>query len=237
MKDFDSSLLQAIHGQTTYLESSWFGTYRHWKRNNLLQKYSFANMSSMICGVTSDPQYRELPDIIQRLRQMIPIFDSFVFSLTLSESALTWQIHDVVSLTQHATPAIIHQPPLENPDYVHLSSILTPYSTCVDDTVSTNDFDDGVNVVIKELNGVECNLTMFPSLSVHSMKERYFHLVGLEVAQQRMLFNGKVMSDEDNLHSLGVVDRSIVHLVRRLRGGARTKTTSIRPTYSARTNF
>ena len=32
------------------------------------------------------------------------------------------------------------------------------------------------------------------------MKERYFHLVGLEVAQQRMLFNGKVMSDEDNLH-------------------------------------
>ena len=69
------------------------------------------------------------------------------------------------------------------------------------------------------------------------MKERYFHLVGLEVAQQRMLFNGKVMSDEDNLHSLGVVDRSIVHLVRRLRGGARTKTTSIRPTYSARTNF
>ena len=69
------------------------------------------------------------------------------------------------------------------------------------------------------------------------MKERYFHLVGLEVAQQRMLFNGKVMSDEDNLHSLGIVDGSIVHLVRRLRGEARTKKTSIRPTYSARTNF
>ena len=68
LKDFDSSLLQAIQDQTTYLESSWFGTYRYWKRNNLLQKYSFAAMSNMICGETSDPRHRELPDIIQRLR-------------------------------------------------------------------------------------------------------------------------------------------------------------------------
>ena len=89
LKDFDSSLLQAIQGQTAYLASSWFGTYRLWKRNNLLQKYSFTAMSSMICGKSSDPQHRELPDIIQRLRQMIPIFDSLVFSLTVSESALT----------------------------------------------------------------------------------------------------------------------------------------------------
>ena len=55
LKDFDSSLLQAIQGQTAYLASSWFGTYRLWKRNNFLQKYSFAAMSSMICGETSDP--------------------------------------------------------------------------------------------------------------------------------------------------------------------------------------
>ena len=89
LKDFDSSLLQAIQGQTTYLESSWSGTYRLWKRNNLLQKYSFATMSSMICGETSDPQHREFPDIIQRLRQMIPTFDSLVYILTVTKSELT----------------------------------------------------------------------------------------------------------------------------------------------------
>ena len=114
MKDFDSSLLQAIQDQTIYLESSWFGIYRLWKRNNFLQKYSFAAMSSMICGETSDPQHRELPDIIQRLRQVIPIFDSLVSILTVTKSELTWQMHDVVSLSQITAPDVIHQPPLDD---------------------------------------------------------------------------------------------------------------------------
>ena len=150
---------------------------------------------------------------------------------------MIWQIHDVVSLSQLAAHDVIYQPPLEDPDYVHLSSILTPYSTCADDTVSANDFDDGVNFVIKELNGIEYNLTMFPSLSIHSMKERYFHLVGLEVAQQRMLFNGKVISDEDNLHiHLVLLGVSFIWFDAYV-GGARTKNTSIRSTYSVRTNF
>ena len=74
----------------------------------------------MICGETSDPQHRELPNIIQRLRQIIPIFDSLVSSLTVSKSALIWQIHDVVSFSQLAAHDVIFQPPLEDPDYVHL---------------------------------------------------------------------------------------------------------------------
>ena len=89
LNNFDSSLLQAVQCQTTYLESSWSGTYRHWKRNNLLQKYSFAAMSSIIYGESSDPQHREFPDIIQRLRQMIPTFDSLVYILTVTKSELT----------------------------------------------------------------------------------------------------------------------------------------------------
>ena len=125
-------MLQAIQGQTTYLESSWFGTYRLWKRNNLLQKYSFVAMSSMICGETSDPQHRELPDIIQRLRQVINIFDSLVSILTLTKSELTWKMNDVISLTQLAAPDVIHQPPLEDPASVPPSPLLT---TLVPDNV------------------------------------------------------------------------------------------------------
>ena len=44
----------------------------------------------MICVEISDPRHRELPDIIQRLRQMIHIFDSLVYILTVTKSELTW---------------------------------------------------------------------------------------------------------------------------------------------------
>ena len=89
-------------------------------------------MSSMICGETSDPQHRELPNIIQRLRQMIPIFDSLVSILTVTKSELTWQINDVVSLSQLAAPGVIHQPPLEDLTSVPPSPLLT---TLVPDNV------------------------------------------------------------------------------------------------------
>ena len=47
--------------------------------------------------------------------------------------------------------------------------------------------------------------------------------MGLNVDQQRLLFRDKMMSDDDSIHSHGVVDGIIIYLVRRLRGGTRTK--------------
>ena len=64
------------------------------------QNYSFVAISSMICGETSDPQHRDLPYIIQRLREFIPIFDSLVSILTVTKSELTWQMNDGMSLSQ-----------------------------------------------------------------------------------------------------------------------------------------
>ena len=52
------------------------------------------------------------------------------------------------------------------------------------------------------------------SLSVHLVKKHYFNLVSLIVDQQRMLFSGMMMLDEESLHSHGVIDGSAIHLVR-----------------------
>ena len=91
-----------------------------------------------------------------------------------------------------------------------------------DSTVSVHDFDDDINVVIKDINGDQCHLLLCPSVTVTLVKEQYFTLVGLPAHQQRLVFRGKMMFDDNSMHSHGVVDGSIVHLVRRMRGGART---------------
>ena len=83
-----------------------------------------------------------------------------------------------------------------------------------DTTVSVNEFDDDINVVIKDINGDQCHFLLCPSLSVNLVKQQYFELVGLHADQQRLFLRGKMMSDDDNIHSHGVVDRSIIHLVR-----------------------
>ena len=72
--------------------------------------------------------------------------------------------------------------------------------------VSENAFDDDITVIVKELTVDKHNRTLVPSLSVHSLKERYFNLVGLRVDRQRMLFGGKMMSDKATIHSHGVVN-------------------------------
>ena len=125
LKDFNSCLLQAIQGQATFLGSSLFDTYHLWKLSNLLRNYSFVAMSTIICGNISDPQHRDLSDIIQRLRELISIINSLVSILTVIKSEMIWQMNDVISLSQLVDSDIIHQPLLENLDYVPPSSLLT----------------------------------------------------------------------------------------------------------------
>ena len=52
-----------------------------------------------------------------------------------------------------------------------------------DSTVSVHDFDDDINVVIKDINGDQCHLLLCPSVTVTLVKEQYFTLVGLPAHQ------------------------------------------------------
>ena len=88
-----------------------------------------------------------------------------------------------------------------------------------DDTLSVNEFQSDFTVIIKDLTRDECHFNFSAFMSVNLVKDNYNRAHGLEVARQRLLFNSKVTSDEDTLHSHGVLDGSIMHLVRHLRGG------------------
>ena len=156
LKDFDSCFLQAIQGQATFLGSSWFATYRLWKLSNFLQNYSFAAMSIIICGKISDPQHRDLSDIIQHLRELISIFNSLVSILTVIKSEMIWQINDVMSLSQLVDSDIIHQPLLENPEYVSPSSLLTTLVPGNIDVSITLTFSP---ITVKNLETSSCSLS------------------------------------------------------------------------------
>ena len=88
-----------------------------------------------------------------------------------------------------------------------------------DDTLSGNEFQSDFTVIIKDLTGNECRFNFSPFMSANLVKDHYHRLHGLWVARQRLIFNGKLMSDKDTLHSHGIPDGSIIHLVRHLRGG------------------
>ena len=71
-------------------------------------------------------------------------------------------------------------------------------STLDDEIVSIYEFDDDFNVVIKDINSDQCHFLLCLSLSVHLVKINYFNLISLVVNQQRMLFQGKKISDKDS---------------------------------------
>ena len=71
-------------------------------------------------------------------------------------------------------------------------------STLDDEIVSIYEFDDDFNVVIKDINSDQCHFLLCPLLSVHLVKKTYFNLVDLVVDQQKMLFQGKKISNEDS---------------------------------------
>ena len=75
-----------------------------------------------------------------------------------------------------------------------------------DDTLSVNEFQSDFTVIIKDLTGNQCRFNFSPFMSVNLVKGHYHRLHGLGVARQRLIFNGKVMSDEDTLHSYGIWD-------------------------------
>ena len=50
-----------------------------------------------------------------------------------------------------------------------------------DETVSVNEFDDDINIVIKDINGDQCHFLLCSSLNVNLVKQQYFDLVGLAV--------------------------------------------------------
>src|SRR5437868_12617101 len=78
---------------------------------------------------------------------------------------------------------------------------------------SDNDF------YVKTLTGKSLPLALRAGLTVKQVKEQVAEREQIPVEQQRLIFNGKNLEDDNQLSDYNVQVGSTVHLVLRLRGG------------------
>lgn len=78
----------------------------------------------------------------------------------------------------------------------------------------------GLSVQVQAMSGkVIVVEDLDPNLTVLELKERLQQREGLNPKQQRLIVNGRHMKDQDTLGSYNLSDKTVVHLVLRLRGG------------------
>ena len=77
----------------------------------------------------------------------------------------------------------------------------------------------GKQIFIKTLQGKSITLSIADEDTIESVKQKIFEKEGIPIDQQRLVFNGKQLEDNQTIGSYGLEDSSSVHLVLRLRGG------------------
>ena len=84
----------------------------------------------------------------------------------------------------------------------------------------------GDRIEAKTLTGKYLVLVIGPGHTVARLKATIHQKEGILPDQQRLIFRGSQLEDDDTLDQLGIKKGSTIHLVLRLRGGARTKQTA-----------
>jgi hypothetical protein len=84
----------------------------------------------------------------------------------------------------------------------------------------------GHRIVAKTLTGKNLDIVISPNHTVLDLKSFICDKEGIPPDQQRLFFESKQLEDDDCLYQVGIQKGSIVVLVLRLRGGARTKQTA-----------
>ena len=74
-------------------------------------------------------------------------------------------------------------------------------------------------IKVKTLNGKEIELDIEPNDKVKRIKECVEEREGIPLPQQRLIFGGKQMNDEQTAQDYKVTEGSVLHLVLALRGG------------------
>lgn len=75
-------------------------------------------------------------------------------------------------------------------------------------------------VKIKLLTGREIEVDVLPDDTVLSLKHRIQEVESFPPAQQKLVYAGKVMTnDDDKLSDYWIVPNSVVHMIVALRGG------------------
>lgn len=74
-------------------------------------------------------------------------------------------------------------------------------------------------VFIKTLSGKTITLEVKDSDTIQSIKDKIKDIEGIPAEQQRLVFNGKQLEDNNTIADYGIQADSSIHLVLRLRGG------------------
>jgi hypothetical protein len=77
-----------------------------------------------------------------------------------------------------------------------------------------------VEIIVKFVTSDNISVIVDPKTStVLKVKEKIFYLKGIKPTQQRLIFGGKMLSDDRMLSDYSIVDKSAIHLVLRFLGG------------------
>ena len=74
-------------------------------------------------------------------------------------------------------------------------------------------------IFIKTLQGKNITLNVNDTDTIQSLKDRIKDIEGIPQDQQRLVFNGKQLEDNQTIGDYGIQADSSIHLVLRLRGG------------------
>lgn len=76
-----------------------------------------------------------------------------------------------------------------------------------------------MQIFVKTLNGKSITLSVDSDDTIRSIKDKIFDKEGIKVEEQRLIFAGKELQDDNTIDSYGIQKESNLHLVLRLRGG------------------
>lgn len=75
------------------------------------------------------------------------------------------------------------------------------------------------NIFVKTLSGKTITVTVSPSDTIANLKEKIKTSEGISPEEQRLIFHGKQLEDNNTINDYGIMADSTINLVLRLRGG------------------
>jgi hypothetical protein len=80
-----------------------------------------------------------------------------------------------------------------------------------------------MQIFVKTLNGKSIALEVTQDATILDIKRKVFEREGVAIDAQNILYGGKTLEDTDTLGANNIQNTSTLHLVIRLKGGARTE--------------